>query len=386
VARQPIFDRDECVHAYELLFRGPRGAGEEELDDDVATSTTIVDTFMEIGLDAIVGRRPAWVNVGRDFLLRDLARALPAGRVALEVLEDVLVDAALLATIDGLARDGYRIVLDDFVFRPELTPLVERADAVKLDVLALGEDGLRAHVGALRPFGVELVAEKVETREQLALCRELGFDYFQGYAFCRPEIVPHRRLDANRAGKLQLAGRVQDPAVEFDELETIITRDVSLSYRLLRYVNSAYFGLTREVQSVRDALVRLGLAKIRAWSTVLVLADLADGRSELVTIALVRARMCELIAKRDGLRSPDAYFTAGLLSVLDVLVGLPMEETLTELPLSPELAAALLHSDGPYAGPLTRVLAYERGSDGLAGDAPEYLDALRWAEELGAIV
>jgi c-di-GMP phosphodiesterase len=386
VARQPIYTRDLAVHGYELLFRAARSLQAPVVDAEAATSATIARTFTAIGLDAIVGSRTAFVNVTRDFLLRDFALLLPPDRVALEVLEDVFVDDELLDCLRGLRAEGYRIVLDDFVFARELIPLVSLAHAVKLDVLAHTHEGLAEQVRLLAPYGVELVAEKVETYDDLERCRELGFHLFQGYFFCRPKTLANDQLSANRATKLELAARLQDPTVGLEELESVIAYDAALSYRLLRYINSAYFSLAREVRSVQDAMILLGVEKIRSWASLMLLADVADGPRELLVTAMVRARMCERLAVAAG-AVPQVAFTAGLFSVLDALVDRPMADALASLPISPGLLDALLRGEGPEGRVLTHVLAYERGSFEAAtngsgaqelGDA--YLDAIAWSQ------
>lgn len=386
VARQPIYQRDLTVQGYELLFRSAGASQASFVDAEAATSATIARTFTAIGLDAIVGGRTAFVNVTRDFLLRDFALLLPPDRVALEVLEDVVVDDQLLACLGRLRQQGYRIVLDDFVYSPKLQPLVALAHAVKIDVLAHTPERLAEQVQLLAPSGVELVAEKVETYEELERCRELGFSLFQGYFFCRPKTLGNDQLAANRASKLELTARLQDPDIALDELESVIAYDAALSYRLLRYINSAYFSLSHEVRSVQDALVLLGVGKVRAWASLMLLADVADGPRELLVTAMVRARMCERLATAAG-AVPHVAFTAGLFSVLDALVDRPMADALAQLPLSSRLMDALLRGEGPEGKLLGHVLAYERGAFEAAtngngarelGDA--YLDAIAWSQ------
>jgi EAL and modified HD-GYP domain-containing signal transduction protein len=215
VGRQPIYTRKLDVCAYELLFRSNETNRAQVVNGNQATSQVILNTFMEIGLDTIVGQKRAFINLTRDFLLQEYSAVFPAKRVVLEVLEDVPVDAALIAAVRRLSAQGYTIALDDFVYHERLRPLVEVADIIKVDVLALDRKTLSEHSTLLRQYNVQLLAEKVETQDAFKFCKALGFDYFQGYFFCKPEIIKGHRVPANRLATLQLLARLRDPDVEF---------------------------------------------------------------------------------------------------------------------------------------------------------------------------
>jgi c-di-GMP phosphodiesterase len=394
VARQPIYDRALDVVAYELLFRDSAG-GRAIIDDaEAATSNVILNTFTEIGFENIVGDHRAYINVSRRFLLEHhsgLLDLLPAGRVVLELLEDQEVDEELVEALQRLRARNFTIALDDFAYDDSLLPLTRVARVVKLDVMALDRAELERHAELLAPLGLELLAEKVETHEEFELCKALGFEYFQGYFFCKPKTIEGHSVPANQLLKLRLVAQLQSSDVGFDELEEIISYDVGLSYRLLRYINSAFFGLPREVGSIRQALVLLGQRNIRKWATLLVLADVHDKPHELMITGLVRARMCELLAAPAGGTDPDSFFTTGLFSVVDAMMDRPMEEILGSLPLAEEITGALLHHTGVRGEVLASVLAFERGelsevSERLREDAPlqeAYLEALAWASEVG---
>jgi EAL and modified HD-GYP domain-containing signal transduction protein len=377
IARQPIFDLRLEVVGYELLFRGPNQNTAIVSDNDEATSTVVINAFTEMGLDTVVGDRRAWINVSRDFLLGGLARILPRSQVVLELLEDQLIDDALLDAMEDHRARGYTIALDDFAGSEAIAPALEHADIVKLDVLARDRAAVQEDVARLAGRGIALLAEKVETREDHEYCLELGFELFQGYFFCKPERMEARSVAPNRLSILQLVAALQDPKIEIAQLETLVSRDVALSYRLLRYINSAFFGLRREVDSIGRALMLLGIDNVKRWATLSIFASVDEKPRELIETALVRARFCELA----GEGNRDQLFTLGLFSVVDALMDAPMEDVIGSMPFPEEMAAALVSHAGPKGELLETALRYERGdfvppADEL-GDA--YLEAIEWA-------
>ncbi len=385
VARQPIYDRQLDVYAYELLFRSNESNQASVRDGDQATSEVLVNSIIDIGLDNIVGPRPAFINMTRGFLTGALPLPLMNEHVVLEVLETLSPDDELIAGLKALAASGYQIALDDFVFRSELRPLLEIAHIVKLDVPALGPDGVSAHVVLLRDYAVKLLAEKVETQDDLARCQALGFDYFQGYFFCQPEIVTGKRPEGNRLVVLELLAKLQDPLTEAVELEKLIARDASLAYRLLRYINSAFYGLRSTVRSIKHALNLLGPAVTRQWASLILMVRLADGKPrELLVTGMIRAKMCELIGSTDPESTADQYFTIGLFSILDALMDMPLAIVLDALPLTAEAKSALSDHSGLLGNTLQNVLDYERGHSDRLNDAAgatyqaAYLYALQW--------
>lgn len=390
VARQPILDARMEVVAYELLFRAP-GATEADVGTaEAATSQVIVDAIGEIGLDDLAGGCRAHVNVSRDLLLAVRPLPLPPERVVVELLEDQVVDTELVAVVRELVAAGFTVALDDFVYEPALEPLLELADIVKLDVLAHGRDGTLGQLERLRGRGLTLVAEKVETHEDVAFCRDAGFELFQGYFYARPELVRGRGVPSARLGSVATLAELQRAAGSFERLEDVIGRDVALSYKLLRYANSAYAGGRRSVGSVREALVLLGARTVQQWATVLTLAGIGDRPEALITTGLLRARACQLLAGPDDRVADARAFTTGLFSVLDALLGAPLEDVLEVLPLEPEVTDALLRHRGPAGAALAAVLAYERGvlptggAHGLRAVGEAYREALRYTRTVAA--
>lgn len=380
VARQPIVDRTLAIHGYELLFRGPRG---EVAAPERWTASLIVDGLAELGLKALVGGALAYINVSRGFLLNVDPLPLQPADVVLELTEDSHhTDAAMLRRLDDLRRRGFRIALDDFAYDPSLTPLIERADVIKLDVMADGLQRTAEVVDELRAYDVELLAEKVETVEEFAVCRELGFETFQGYFFARPRDVAGTGISADKLAGLSTLAELNDPSIGFENLERIISDDVGLTYKLLRYVNSGFFSLSRRVESVHDAMILLGSANVRQWATVMALAAVSTRPPALVSLALLRARLCQKLAAESGGISEGSAFMAGLFSVLDALLDVPMDEAVARLPLTHELRAALLRREGPLGVVLERVIAIEAGSLGVLAElgADAYAEASAWAD------
>lgn len=390
IARQPIHDRARRVVGYELLFRG--ATHEDGIDEERATTSVIVETFTGIGIDTIAGAQPAHVRVSRRFLLELHAFALPPERVVLEVDPPDPADGALVAVLERLAEQRYRISLACDPRGPVPTALGALADSVKLGVAGLGEEEI---AGAGRRFGrvtPTLLAAGVDTPALMQRCADAGFDRFQGFFFCTPDVVHAQALPSTRIAELRSLAGLYAHGATFEELEELIERDVALSYRLLCYLNSAFFGLPRRVASVREALTLLGTKAVRRWATLIALSGAEDAPHELTVTALLRGRLCELIgrARRGGSPAgpaPETFFTVGLLSVVDAIMQVPLPQVLEALPLADEVQAALLERRGPLGDALSAVTAYERGELTAARrHAPGvplpdlYLAAMSWAD------
>lgn len=389
LARQPIYDRQLNVHAYELLYRSGEENSAQVFDGDAATAQVLVNALIEIGLPDIIGSSHAFINLTRHHILEGLPAQLAQDRVVLEVLEDILPSAELIQALQALRAAGFRIALDDFIYSADKQTLMEVADIVKLDLPALPGSALTDQVKALRAFPVELLAEKVETPEQYEYCKALGFDYFQGYFFCRPHIITGRATPSNRLSILQLLATLQDPQLDFGELQTLIARDVSLSYRILRYINSAHFNIGRKIESIQQAVTLLGLKTIRTWVAILAMTSVDDKPHELILTALIRAHMCESLAAV-AQESTEHAFTVGLFSVLDAFLDKTLDDVLHSLPLSDDINLALLQHRGCLGELLRLVLDYEGGHWDAVTDSPldaatlrdTYLQSIQWANEI----
>jgi len=388
VGRQPILDRTLSVLGYELLFRQNADAVRAAATDDRATGRVIVNTFAEIGLDRLVGPRLAFVNVTRPFLVGTLPLPFAASDVVLEVLEKTALDDDLLAGLQHLTATGYALAIDDFRADDfeRIDKLLPLATYAKVDVLGQTDDELRAAIAAAERCNVQPIAERVETRETMAHCLELGFPYLQGYVLGRPAVISSRALAPTTVACMELLTRLSRPGVTFEDLEQIVRIDLGLSYRVLRAVNSAASGVARPISSVREALVMLGHRQLRAWVLLMVLADTSDVVEEQLAAAMTRARMCEILAPEVGV-SKDAAFLTGLLSTLDFLLGMPMSEVVERLPLDADIAQALAEREGPLGTLIMATSAYEVADlDGLSATsvdlsslASAYLNAVAWS-------
>jgi c-di-GMP-related signal transduction protein len=364
VARQPILDTERRTVGYELLFRsGPENVF-PRVDGTYASTRVLHDSLHVFGLDALAPKQSVYVNVTRDILLGGLFRLLPADRAVVEILETVAPDEEVLKACKRLKREGYRIALDDFVFRAEYAPLIALADVIKVDFIATKGDERARVVERIGPQGVKLLAEKIETFDEFQEAVRLGYTLFQGYFFARPTMLSARAIPGFKLNYLRLLGLVSEANFDFARVESVIKQDMALSIKLLRYLNSAAFRWTRKIESIRQAIVLLGEESFRKWASLVAIAAMADEvPGEVVVSSLVRARFCEALgtqASPDS--SPLSCFLIGLLSMLDVIVGAPLPEVLSQLGVSLDVEVALLDQKGPLADLLATAIAYERGS------------------------
>ncbi len=385
IGRQPIFNRSQRVVGYEILFRAGDVDTAQVVDAQMATATVMMNALTEIGLERIVGPHLAWINISRESLLSGIPKILPPSVAGYEILEDQLVDDELVEAVRELKQLGYKISLDDFHFSPEYEPLLALADVVKLDHMTLGEQDFARHVELLKPYPVSVLAEKVEDKAAHEFCRSLGCDLFQGFFYRAPDVVSERRIELTSGSILQVLSALQRPGLEFDELEPLIAHDLPLSLRLLRYINSAFFGLRQEVTSIKRALVLLGLENVRRWATLTIMSSIEGKSPELTTAALVRAKFCELAGSAGGMDGA-SLFTLGLFSLIDAMLDVALEQVVAELPFPNEMRVALLRHAGPMGAVLDAAIALEEGYFGdarlLVPDAGKlYTEALLWAHE-----
>ncbi|WP_297808480.1 HDOD domain-containing protein [uncultured Methylophaga sp.] len=363
IARQPILDRHCQLYAYELLFRRTRQdltADLSELSADVATSRVINYTFLELGIERVTGGHIAFINLTRSFILNDEPIPASQSNVVLELLEDIEVDDEVLDGLRKLKARGYVIALDDFIFNEALRPLVELASIVKIDILALNEAELREHVSLLRQYNLKLLAEKVETQADYELCMELGFDYFQGFFFCKPDIIEDKAVPAHHQTVLELVHQLQRADTDFEDVEAIISRDAGLTYKLLRLLNSAALALPRKINSIHEGLVILGLKAITTWTTLIAMSEVNCKPKELLDFSLIRAKMCESLAEAYGCNA-ESGFIVGLFSTIDAMLDRQMADIIDPLPLADATKSALKERSGSLGELLGDVLSYEQG-------------------------
>jgi EAL and modified HD-GYP domain-containing signal transduction protein len=391
LARQPIFDGSLKVYAYELLFRRNVAAVESQVTNgDDATTELILNTFSDIGLEQVSGQKLSFINLTRKLVL-DLP-PLPKESVVLEILEDIEVDPPLIEAVKRLVAQGYTIALDDFVFNESLRPLVELAHIIKIDILALSREQLHEHVALLKKYPVKLLAEKVETHEEFELCQSLGFDYFQGFFLSRPKIVSGRRASTNKIVVMQLLAKLQNPDISVKVIEGLLSEDVRLSYKLLKIVNSAAYGRLRQIESLQQAIVFLGLRKLKEWVSLIAVTSVDNKPHELMITTMVRAKMCETVLLQGKAKQlSDMGFTIGMFSTLDALLDDSMDHLLKEIPLSDDIKCALVGREGILGSTLDNVMAYERADwdqlaqkqVALSSYAEAYLGGIQWAQDMG---
>lgn len=375
VGRQPLFDRAGRVLGHELLFRDGEVAHAAVSSGASASAHVLLCSFLDLGLDALVGHGVAFVNLPRPFLTGVLPLPPDTSRLVLEVLEDVGHDEEVLRGVQRLHAEGQRLALDDFVWTPGSAALLPYVEFVKVDVLQHG-DGVPDLVRRLHAEGVQVIAEKIETAEQLRVCRALGVEVYQGYLLQRPDVLHARTLSPRQLSCVGLVRALQRPDVSMPELVELVGRDPGLSYRLMRAANSASSGLAHAVTSLREALVLLGLRQLRRWALLLLVADLPEEAGAGIEAAYLRAAMCERLSARGSGTDPDEAFVVGLLSSLGLLLGRPLAEVMALLPLAPRTEAAVLQQEGPLGEVLACVLSYEQGvlvvpaGSGLPSQAP----------------
>ncbi len=364
IARQPIFSRRLKIFGYELFFRsGLDNYFDTSQDDCEATSKVITNSFFLIGIRNLTENRKAFINFNAGMLVKDYPSLFPKDITVVEVLEKVEATEEVLAACRELRERGYLVVLDGFFFRQGEKPLVDHADIVKLDINQMSRAEIVRHFHELSGNGVKLLAECVETVEEFEFCKSLGFDYFQGYFFSRPKIVTGNDIPGTKMRYLQLLHQIQDENYDYDKISCLVATDASLSYKLLKYVNSAFYALNREIDSLKSALAIVGENELRRWISLMMLSYLAEEKpSELIRLSLFRARFCELIAFRNFSRDANMFYTAGMFSLLDALLDQPMERLLEEIPFSDTMKKALLGGSGSsLSDTLKLVQAYERG-------------------------
>lgn len=395
VARQPIFNAELEVTAYELLYRAAANDPHANVvDGAVATSRVVVGSVAEIGLETLSGGCIVHLNLPRELIVDPIELPLRPETTVLEILETVHSDAAVLAGINAFRQRRFRIAIDDYVSASHDEGLIGAADIVKIDLTLEPADRLDQTVAALARRKLQIIAEKVETRQQFEHCRALGIQGFQGYWFQRPETFVARKARSDQLAPMQVLSALQDPECTVGTLERLVSQDLSLVYRLLRVINSSYYNLPRRVSTVHQAIRMLGMDNLRRLCAIVAVAAFDDRPQELLVNALIRARMCELLAVTGEADHSSELFFAGLLSHLDALLGTSTEEAVRSLPLPQDLSSALTSMSGPIGVKLKAVVEFERGhwKAALAAgfDSAQlqrtYIDAVRWADDSRALL
>jgi EAL and modified HD-GYP domain-containing signal transduction protein len=360
IARQPIFDKRLRVYAYELLFRG--GPQNFFQPRNHASSSVIADSLTLFDLQTLTGHARAFINVDELALRLGAPRLLPADRIVVEILESVKPTDEIVGICRELRQDGYSLALDEFLGEPTLQPLVDLAHYLKVDFTLLDADGRKRVAEKYLGNGLSLLAEKVETQNDLDEARNLGYTYFQGYFFCKPSMLETRDIPGNKLIQLQLISAAAAQELNYDAIETLLKQEPSLLYRLLRYLNSPALGLRAEVHSIRHAITLLGENEFRRWVSIFAVIAMSSGKPpELIHMALTRAYFCEEFSTPAGFREKSALmFLMGLLSVSDALLDKPIKDVLQSLPIDLEVKSALCGGENRYRDLYEVLLALER--------------------------
>ena len=396
VARQPIFDRDGQVYAYELLYRSSLDNYFSHHDGDAASSSVINNSMFGFGLASLTGGKTAFINLTRTVLLKEWITVIPKELVAVEILETVEPDVDVIAACQKLKDNGYQIVLDDFVYEERFEPLLDLADIVKIDFIVSSKDERIAMCQRFANKSFTMLAEKIENHDEYQEALDLGFSYFQGYFFCKPEVISRKDVPGFKLNYLLFLQELNRPDLDYTNMEAIIKRDIGLSFKLLRYINSVSFGWRKKVESIKQALVMLGERPLKKWASLAAFTSIAEDKPpELLITSLVRASFCEAIAADAGMKGKELdLFFIGMLSVVDALVDRPIKEILDEINISDEVKEALTGGETPAANVLQLIVAYQQADWDKVSDmitllgvdeerVPElYYEAIAWADEV----
>jgi len=390
VGRQAIFDRRLTVVGYELLYRDS-DANRAKFDDVIqASATTMLNAFCELGLDSLIGNVPAYINLPAGFLLGHYPIPLPPERTIIEVLEDVPVTPELMTSLRDLRSRGFRIALDDFLLTEENRPLLSVANIIKINVLNVPREAIIAQYNELKPTGAIMLAEKIETHSDHVFLRDLGFYYFQGYFLEMPVVKRASRLPHDRAKLLRLLATLYDQKLNLRAIESLVASEVGLGVRLLKLASSAAMSRGGPIGSIQQAMARLGIQQVAALIVLILASGFDDKPLELARQVLIRARMCELLA-RSATMPPDEMFTAGLLSLLDAILDRPLPEILEQLPLSALVREALVEGGTSRPARIVDTVRHQNRGDlvslAAAGFSAQavfmaWYDAVRWSDDI----
>ncbi len=398
VARQPIFNKDMQIYAYELLFCDGTEKYLPEMDGDIATSQVIRNSVINIGMNEICGGKKSFINFTANLLIKQIPLLLSKENIVVEILEDVEPEEDLLQACREMSNKGFLLALDDFVYMPKLRPLVDLADIIKFDFRISTIEEIQSYIEQLPHPKPRLLAEKIETKEEFEIALDMGFEYFQGYFFCKPEIIKGKKIETSQLAQLEIMAAINGDDLDFAKITDLVLHDVGISYKLLRYINSPFYAKPQKISSIKHALVYMGAPELRRFMSLMTISNLAAGKpDELISIACIRGKFCELLGEISGKKvNVSELFTVGMFSLLDTILGQPMPDILDKIPLSPNLVTALVEKKGLLAAFLIMVVAYEQGRwpivKTLAGKLKVdedkvpalYLEACQWSNSVVA--
>ncbi len=388
IGRQPILDREQRIFGYELLFRSGQTGAANVLDNAQATASVMVNALNNIGVRNLIGDKKGFVNVDAEILKSGVVELLPREQTVLEILETVHLTEEIVELCRKLKQDGYHFALDDFVYDESFVPLFDMVDYVKIDVLISDKNTIEEMVRLFKKYHLKLLAEKVENREDFDYLRHLGFSFFQGYFFAKPSVLTSKTISSAHIVLIDLL-RLLSKEAEFHLIEQLFKRNPELQIKLLKFINSASFYSVQHITSIRQSISLLGYRKLQKWITLLLFAGSDEDMetNPLLERAAIRGRLAELLVKKitASEAAADSAFITGVLSLIDVLFKMPMDQAVKELNLSEEIQAALIHGEGLLGAAIaiTEGLEQEAFADtaGLLGKFKLTLDDLFFMEK-----
>lgn len=390
IGRQPVFDQNLSIYGYELLFRNQKNqSSANAIEWDHKVSQLMMNTFADIGLESLVGRHRAFIYLTRFFIQEPDRIIVAPGQAVFEFPDSLETDDTVVESLASLKRQGHTIALDSSSYEENPPLLAKVTNIVKIDISSLSEDQISQCVSRLKHENVKLLANKVETYEEFEFLKNLGIDYYRGYFFSKPTLIKGKDLDSNQLAIMRLIGKVYDPDLDVDDLGDIISSDVGLSHKILKFINSPATGLRVEVDSIQQAVILLGLDTIKNWVMLLALGSASDKPHELSKIALVRAKSCEQLALKSQQSNTDSFFTIGMFSAIEAIMDQPLDILLQDLALADNMKTALINREGIFGEALNCVLAMEHNAiseiefNGMELDqlGEIYLDAVSWADQ-----
>ncbi len=393
LARQPIFDRKMNVFAYELLYRNNQDNKANLTDGDMATFSVIKNTLMSLDFQELIGGKRAFINFTKKLIEDKIPTVFSNEDIVVEILEDVQPDDFFIKKCKELKNEGYILALDDFDLTYKYQEVVNLVDIIKVDFMTTTEAQRYLLCNKYRNMPVKLLAEKVETHEEFQRALQMGFHYFQGYFFSKPIIIKGKTIQTFASNYLKIINELERPEPEINEISQIIELDPSLTYKLLRYINSSAFYKNNIITSVKNAVAYMGLKDIKKWISIAMIQDLgSDQPNELIRASLIRGRMCEVLADEFGLKKRRSEaFLLGILSLIDIMMNTTRALALEYMPLDEDLKAALLGESNAFKLMLDEIINYEQGNwEQMLGSGVErykafpqaYYSAVKWANEM----
>lgn len=394
VARQPIFDRDKKIYAYELLFRTGMVNGFPDIDGETATTSLLSSSFFTVGIDRVAAGKIAFINFTEDLIAKGTPQLFSSGKMMVEILENVEPTPEVINACQALKDQGYELALDDFIYAKKFEELLYLCDIIKIDFRLTSQEKIEEMTHSLKKYDCKLLAEKVETYEEFQKAMKFGFDYFQGYFFSKPEVLHNKDLSASQTTLMRLISEINTADFDVNALGALIVQDVSITYKFLNYINSAYFGRVQPISSIPHAISYLGEKGFKLFASLIITSMLAKDKPDaLVKMATVRARFLELIGIDLNIDSNE-MFLLGLFSLIDAMLDRNMPAIIDKLPLSENIKNALAKREGELYIFIRLIETYETGNwaafrfaqkkSGVANEkiSDFYLEAIAWADAL----